>query len=153
MSDLKRQEACNIQGFYLRVLSGGAKLTSIFIIMHSLPIAQTAKSDIWELRKSLYLFHQNQKISNKNSPERLRWSIPIKGVNKILLTNYSVNASSRLEVNGARNQKVLLMEIIFFFAMKQIIKHFVNTVELEHKSIGTRKYMSLLIDPIFIPAF
>lgn len=41
----------------------------------------------------------------------------------------------------------------FYFAMKQIIKHFVNTVELEHKSIGTRKYMSLLIDPIFIPAF
>lgn len=44
----------------------------------------------------------------------------------------------------------------FYFVMKQIIKHFVNTVELEHKSIGTRKYMkymSLLIDPIFIPAF
>lgn len=105
MSDLKRQEACNIQGFYLHALSGEAKLTSIFIIMHSLPIAQTAKSDIWELKKSLYLFHQNQKISNKNNPKDFRdRSIPIKGVNKILLTNYSVNASSRLEVNGAKKK-------------------------------------------------
>ena len=129
MSDLKRQEACNIQGFYLHALSGEAKLTSIFIIMHSLPIAQTAKSDIWELKKSLYLFHQNQKISNKNSSQSLQfWSIPIKGVNKILqIIQWMLAAGLRLMEQGT---KKFYSWKSFYFAMKQIIKHFVNAVEL-----------------------
>lgn len=40
-----------LSGFYLCTLSGKVRPTSIFIIMHSLPIAQTAKSDIWELHR------------------------------------------------------------------------------------------------------